>query len=116
MEQQALQAGCAMAESRREYRDQIGIQQLPNIPIRQFPFLPAPQFYQMHKAYLDRNGVPADRQQPTIQGVPIDLHILHTEMMKVGGLLNVGFFSFSIWLSMSHVCSVACGCVQSPVG
>ena len=97
MEQQAFQAESAMAESRPEYRGQIGTQQLPNIPLRQFPSLPAPQFYQMHKAYLDRNGVPSDRQQPTIQGVPIDLHILHTEMMKVGGFLNVGF-SCSIWL------------------
>ena len=71
------------------------------------------QFHQMHKAYLDRNGVPADRRQPSIQGTPIDLHILHLEMMKVGDLLNVGFFFLFYLASRSHVCSVACGCVES---
>ena len=103
MEQQALQAGCEMTESQPGHRGHIGTQQLPNIPIRQFPPIPAPQFHQMHKAYLDRNGVPADRRQPSIQGIPIDLHILHLEMMKVGGLLNVGFF-FLFYLAFQVSC------------
>ena len=81
----------------------IGVQlaNMPKPPIRQFPPFPALQFHQMHKAYLDRNGVPADRRQPSIQGIPIDLHILHLEMMKVGGLLNVGFSLFYLAFQVS---------------
>ena len=89
MEQQVPRADDKMSENRPKQRNSMNVQQLPCMsepPLRPVPALGYMQFYSMHKAFLDQNPLPPDRRQPTI---PVDLYILHTEMMKVGGFQNV---------------------------
>ena len=93
MEQQVPRADDKMSENRPKQRNSMNVQQLPCMsepPLRPVPALGYMQFYSMHKAFLDRNPLPPDRRQPTI---PVDLYILHTEMMKVGGFQNVSFLA-----------------------
>ena len=93
MEPQVPRTDDEMPGNRPEQRNSIDIQQLPSMsgsPLRPVPALGYMQFYSMHKAFLDQNPLPPDRRRPPI---PVDLYILHTEMMKVGGFQNVSFLA-----------------------
>lgn len=115
--QNGIQGTPAMANLIREAGNIIGVQQIAGTgqrPYQGIAPLSQQAFFTAHKNFLDRQGVPLDKRQPSIQGIPVDLHYLHSEVMRAGGPHNVSYPLISI---PRHRYSVhyflACQCVWS---